>query len=131
MMKIDNPFPRAANVRYECRPSNVIGVVGFCDFLEVPEGTCEVLIQVVNEGRSNAKEVYASRIWSKEWGTLGVDDHLKKMKIEEEIEALKVEKEKDAKRKAKEARERGQGTKNEPKVEKFEPSLDMGKELEL
>jgi hypothetical protein len=152
-MKVENPFSRHPHVRYTCKPSGCVGVVGQCNELDVPDGTVEVLIEAVECGRSTAKQVFASRLWSAPWGMNQVEDHLKKLKIEEETAKLKAEQEKEGKRKAKEAKERGKVDKNEykplsspatldvviprtpvvvdDKVAKLDPPADMGKELTL
>lgn len=96
-MRIPNPFPRDKNVRFTCRPGDCRGVVGPCEELDVPDDSEEVLIESVDQGNTSATYVFASRIWSK-WGVISVEDHLKKMKIEEEEKKLQEEKTKLAKR---------------------------------
>jgi hypothetical protein len=55
----------------------------------------EVLIEPVDRGRYDSKTLAPGRIWSKEYGMLDVEDHMKKLKIEKEAEALKVRQEAD------------------------------------
>lgn len=90
-MRVDNPFYVYEHVRYSCKPSGVVGVVGFhCRELDVPEDTEEVLIEVVNKGRSDAEQVYAARIWSKNFGELDVESHEKKVQVEKEVAEMEA-----------------------------------------
>ena len=99
-MKIPNPFPQDRYVRFTCKPSNSRGTTGPSLELDVPDDAEEVLIESVNVGNCDADYVFASKIWSK-WGNLGLEDHLKKMKIEEEEKKLQEEMAKFAKRRQK------------------------------
>jgi hypothetical protein len=74
--------------------------------LEVPDNANEVLIEPLSKGRSDAVAVAQGRIWSKAWGLMELEDHLKKMQLQEEEANLRKRQEKDRKRKEKEARER-------------------------
>jgi len=122
-MKIDNPFNVYEHVRYTCKPSGGIGVVGrHTKQLEVPDNTEEVLIEVVNKGRSDADTVYAARIWSK-WGVLDIDSHLKKVEIEAEVKASEERKQKEAERKAEEIRRRAEAKKVKLSTKNNEPVI--------
>lgn len=134
-MKIPNPFFQFENVRWTAS-GGMVGMVGpHCYELDIPDDSVTCLIQAVDRGRSDAKTVYTERMWTRDFGLMGVGDWETKCKIEAEKEALKVEREKEVKRKAKEARERKAtpAPKAEPKVEpKVEAKpLELGGKLEL
>ena len=131
-MKIPNPWPRIP-VRCTSKPGDLVSVQCVRGDLEVDEGAQEVLIEAIKDlGRGKYEVLAEGKIWSKVWGLQVLNDHLKKMKIEEDREALERERAKDAKRKAKEAKERGKVKKVvEEKPSVMDPPADMGKELEL
>ena len=51
----------------------------------------EVLIEPVARGRYDSKTLAPGRIWSKEFGMLDVEDHLKKVEIKKAEVALKIQ----------------------------------------
>lgn len=70
--------------------------------LEVADGTTEAVIAPIKlTGRGGKFEaVGASKIWTEKWGLLELEDHAKKMKIEEEEAALEARLAKDAAKRA-------------------------------
>lgn len=140
-MKIANPFYQYEHVRWVASKGEktlTIGMVGqFCYEIDIPEEADVCLLECVNAGRSDADKVYSSRVWSKEHGLMGVGDWATKCRLEAEKAELKVEQEKAAKRKAKEARERGKQqrvieekrTPTTPEIE--DKPLSMGDDLKL
>jgi hypothetical protein len=145
-MIVDNPFYVYEHVRYTCKPSGQIGVVGQrCYKLEVPDDTQEVLIEVVNKGRSTADKVFAARIWSKAWGEMDVESHMKKVQIEKEVAEHTEKKQQEVMRKGREAQERAEAKRRwaesdrenrKPlsgpvEIDVVIPKMDMGGELKL
>lgn len=135
-MKIPNPWPYHALSRCTCKTSKdeVVCVGSTRDReLEVPEAD-EVLIEPVKQaGRGVVVPVGQGRIWSKKWGLLDLEDHLKKMKIEEEEAELKAKQKKQQKRDEKPARvidEKPARVVSEKPIV-ADNSLSLGDELEL
>lgn len=113
-MKINSPWPWHSYTRTTCRledGAEVVGVQAARRELEVDDRSCEVLLQPVRNGRPNAEVVGSPMIWSREWGTLTVEDHKKKMDLREEEQKLNERLEKERERKAKEAKERADAEK--------------------
>jgi hypothetical protein len=71
--------------------------------IEVPDTAVEVLIEPVARGRYDSETLAPGRIWSKEFGLLDVEDHLKKVEIKKEEGALKTRQEADRLRRQEEA----------------------------
>jgi hypothetical protein len=127
-MKIPNPWPWHQHTRCNVNNGECICVLPSGQELEVPDNAVEVVIEPVEKGRSDAKVIAQGRIWSKTWGLLDLEDHLKKMEMQKEEADLRKRQEKERKRREKEARERT-GPKldllvHDGKLES-EPTLDL------
>ena len=125
-MKIPNPWPWHPLSRCICRTEkgDVVCVGSTREpELEVPDAE-EVLIEPVKyaPGHVDTIPIGQGRIWSKRWGLLDIEDHLKKQQIEAEEAELKLKQRKQQKRDEKPAR---------VVSEKIEATLDMGSTLEL
>ena len=105
-MKIPNPWPNQPHIRFNVNNGECLGSCGPGPEIEVPDTAVEVLIEPVARGRYDSKTLAPGRVWSKEYGMLDVEDHLKKMEIKEEEEALKVRREADRLRMQDEAKQR-------------------------
>ena len=92
-MKIPNPWPNQPHVRFNVNNGECTGSCGEGPEIEVPDMAVEVLIEPVARGRYDSETLAPGRVWSKEFGMLDVEDHLKKVEIKEEEEALKVRQE--------------------------------------
>ena len=103
-MKIPNPWPSHPYIRFNVNDGDCLGSCGPGPEIEVPDTAVVVLIEPVNRGRYNSNPLAPGRIWSKEFGTLDVEDHLKKVQIKEEETSLKVRQEADRLRKQDEAK---------------------------
>lgn len=127
-MKIPNPWPWHPLSRCICRTEKGdVACVGSTrePELEVPDAA-EVLIEPVKYvGRGVVEPIAQGRIWSKRWGLLDIEDHMKKQQIEEEEAELKLKQRKQQKREQK--------REEKPRVvrENIEATLDMGSTLEL
>ena len=102
-MKIPNPWPHQPHVRFNVNNGECKGSCGAGPEIEVPDTAVEVLIEPCAKGRYDSKTLAPGHVWSKEFGMLDVEDHLKKMEIKEEAEALKVRQDADRLRKQDEA----------------------------
>jgi hypothetical protein len=106
-MKIPNPWPRIS-ARCTCKPCDTVVIQRVRGNLEVPECD-EVLIEPIKDlGRGKYLVLAEGKLWSKQWGIQDLKDHLNKMEICKAQRDIELERERDAKRKAKEARERGE-----------------------
>lgn len=103
-MKIANPWPFHPHVRFNINNGEAIGVCGPGQSIEVPGDPEEILIEPIAGGRSDARAITKGRIWSKCWGLLDIEDHLKKQEIAAEEIAMQGRAGKERTRKAKEAR---------------------------
>jgi hypothetical protein len=103
-VKIPNPWPHQAHVRFNANNGECTGSCGAGPEIEVPDTAVEVLIEPVDRGRYDSKPLAPARVWSKEFGMLDVEDHLKKMEIKKEEEALKARQEADRLRRQDEAK---------------------------
>jgi hypothetical protein len=144
-MKIPNPWPRLL-IRCLCKPGDAVVVQCALGELEVPECEEVAIEPIKDRGRGKFESLAPIKLWSKKWGLLEASDHCKKMEIEKQEADLKKDQEKDAKRKMKEAKERGRvkkeiAEKHEPVIdvrdnsealpEDYKAKMDMGKVLEL
>ncbi len=129
-MKIPNPWPNHPHIRFNVNNGDCLGSCGGGPEIEVPDSAVEVLIEPVNRGRYNAKTLGSGRIWSKEFGLLDVEDHLKKVEIKKEDEAFKVRQDADRLRKQEEAKliVSQKGKEAKPKEEAKEESEPKPKE---
>jgi hypothetical protein len=145
-VKIPNPWPWHPLSRCTCRTEkgDVVCVGSSRDReLEVPDAD-EVLIEPVKHGikRGEVEPIGQGRIWSRRWGLLDIEDHVKKQQIEIEEAELREKQ----KRQRDRDKERDQRAKKEKpaKVVSEKPSngigeksvsidtkLDMGSTLEL
>jgi len=140
-MKIPNPFFQFDHTRWaaDTGDDNQKPVCGVCDQaveIEIPDDSVTCLLQAVDSGRSDAKVVYSERMWTRDFGLMGVGDWETKCKIEADRKEMEIEREKEAKRRAKEAQERGKvkkviEEKRKPIEEKIEKPLEMGDKLKL
>ena len=89
-MKIPNPWPAQQHIRFNVNNGECTGSCGGGPEIEVPDTAVEVLIEPCARGRYDSQTLAPGRVWSKEFGMLDVEDHLKKVEIKEEGEALKV-----------------------------------------
>jgi len=96
----------------------------------------EVLIEPVNRGRYDSKTLAPGRIWSKEFGMLDVEDHLKKTEIKKEGSALKERQEAERRRKQDEPKSKAEAEtkvslKDVVKIDresfKTEPKIDVAR----
>ena len=112
-MKIANPWPQHPYIRFTCKLPNseVIGTCGAGMEIDIPDDCLEAMIEPIDKGHSKGTPVAAGRIWSKEWGSLDVADHLKKMGLAKEVE------EANAKRQRKQAEGKGAAERVPPKTE--------------
>jgi len=94
-VKIPNPWPHQAHIRFNVNNGECTGSCGRGPEIEVPDTAVEVLIEPCARGRYNSETLAPGRVWSKEFGMLDVADHLKKVEIKKEEEALKVRQEAD------------------------------------
>lgn len=115
-MKIPNPWPWHPHTRCNVNNGECICVLPGGHELEVPDTAVEVLIEPVEKGRSDARVVAQSKIWSKSWGMLDLEDHLKKMEMQKEEADLRKRQEKERKRREKEAKERAATPPPEPET---------------
>lgn len=94
-MKIPNPWPHHALSRCTCETPNgvVISTGSSRGPIEVPDDSVQVLIEPVKAtGRGGRVEVLGQgRVWSKEWGLLDIEDHLRKIRLANEEAEMKVE----------------------------------------
>jgi peroxiredoxin family protein len=97
-MKIPNPWPRVHS-QCTCRTPKGDVIVSSCSRgdLEVPDDATEVTIQPVKIiGRGGeAKALGQPRIWSKAWGLMDIEDHLKKMDLANKMAEAKAKKKMD------------------------------------
>jgi hypothetical protein len=86
-MKIANPWPRHPHIRFTCKlpDGEIVGTCGAGPEIDIPDGCLEAMIEPINKGHSTGTPVDAGRIWSREWGSLDVADHLKKMELAKEV----------------------------------------------
>jgi hypothetical protein len=127
-MKIPNPWPYHALSRYTGRgqQGEVVSIISSRDReVEVPDSD-EVIIEPVKIiGRGgNVKVLGQGRIWSKEYGLLDLDDHLRK-------EALKKE-EKELQEKQRKYKEKSKKSYVTPTTKSVEVTntLDLGSGIE-
>ena len=113
-MKIPNPWPSHPYIRFNVNNGECLGSCGGGPEIEVPDMAVEVLIQPVDRGRYNSKTLAAGCVWSKEFGMLDAEDHLKKVEIKKEEAALKTRQEAARLRMQEEAKQEPQN-KEEPK----------------
>lgn len=145
-MKIPNPWPWHPLSRCTCRTEqgDVVCIGSSRDpQLEVPEAD-EVIIEPVKYGakRGEVEPIGQGRIWSKEWGLLDIEDHLKKQQIKADEAELK-EKQRRQRDKDKQRDERVKSEKPAKVVSEkparnvsekpvvIDQKLDMGSKLEL
>lgn len=88
-MKIPSPWPNHPHVRFNVNNGDYQGTFGVGPEMDLPDDTVEVLLEAVEADSDNAKLIAEPHIWSKEFGMLSVEDHLKKVEIKKESEALK------------------------------------------
>lgn len=135
-MKIPNPWPWHALSRYTCRgPKGENVVIESSRDREVEVDDCdEILIEPVKQvGRGGqVQAIGQGRIWSKKWGLLDLEDHLKKQQIEAEDAELKIKqrKQREKEKAAKVVSEKPARVITEKAVV-VDDKLDMGSELEL
>ena len=124
-MQIPNPWPHHARSRCTCKTpkGDVVVMVATRGPIEVADDCEEVVIEPVRmTGRGGKHEVIGpARIWSKNWGLLDIEDHLKKTNLANEEAEMKARK---AKEKA-EAKARKAKAKVEAKVYKEKPAKAM------
>lgn len=133
-MKINSPWPHHSLTRCTCKTprGEVVSVQAERHDLEIEDDAVEALVEPVKiVGRGgNMKVLSQGRVWSREWGLLDIEDHVKKMNIKEEEAELqeRLAKEKKRRKEEKEA----QRAKVAKKVIDTSASskLDMGEELE-
>ena len=120
-MKIPNPWPNHPHIRFNVNNGECLASCGPGPEIEVPDMAVEVLIEPVDRGRYDSNPVAAGRVWSKEFGMLDVEDHLKKVGIKKEEQELKWRQEAERRRKQDEAKpkifQEGNGEKDAPKEE--------------
>lgn len=90
-MQIPNPWSHHPLSRCTCKTpkGDVISIGVTRGPLEVPDDSAEVLIEPVKYVRAGVVEpIGQGRIWSKEYGMLDIEDHIRKMKIKEQEEQL-------------------------------------------
>lgn len=125
-MKIPNPWPYHPLTRYTCRgPQGETVLIVSTKEREIEVGECdEVVMEPVKAtGRGGKIAVIGpARIWSRDFGLLDIEDHVKKRQIEIEEAELKMKQRKD--------RERSKPAPQEKPV-KIEQSLDIGGTMEL
>lgn len=125
-MKIPNPWPYHPLTRYTCRgPQGETVVVTSTREreIEVPECDEVVMEPVKATGRGGKVSVIGqARIWSRDFGLLDIEDHVKKRQIEIEEAELKAKQRRD--------RERSKPAPQEKPVQ-IEQSLDIGGKMEL
>ena len=140
-MRIPNPWPNYPMCRAKCitEDGTQVCLQSTRGNLEIPDGTTEALLEPVKQvGRGgNVVIVAQGQVWSKQWGLMSPEDHLKKVQLVEEEARLAAEREKDTERKQKEARERADAKKLkeaaapkvdavvEAKPEATKPKLDV------
>jgi len=103
-VKIPSPFPHQQHIRFNVNNGECLGACGEGPEIEVPDMAVEDLIEPVNRGRYDADVTGPGYVWSKEFGMLSVEDHVKKMQIKEEEAALKARQKAERDRKREEAK---------------------------
>jgi len=135
-VKIPNPWPNQPHVRFNVNNGECTGSCGAGREIEVPDMAVEVLIEPVNRGRYDSKTLAPGRIWSKEFGMLDVEDHLKKTEIKKEGSALKERQEAERRRKQDEPKSKAEAEtkvslKDVVKIDresfKTEPKIDVAR----
>ena len=104
-MKIPNPCPHQPHIRFNVNNGECTGSCGAGSEIEVPDMAVEVLIEPVARGRYDSETLAPGYVWSKEFGMLDVEDHLRKTEIKEESETLKMQQEAARLRKQEEAKQ--------------------------
>ena len=126
-MKIPNPWPNQPHIRFNVNNGECTGSCGAGPEIEVPDTAVEVLIEPVARGRYDSETLAPGRIWSKEFGMLDVEDHLKKMEIKKEEGALKVRREADRLRMQDEARAAKELRKDPKEREEPKEKIDVAR----
>jgi len=90
-VKIPNPWPYQPHIRFNVNNGECTGSCGGDPEIEVPDTAVEVLIEPCARGRYNSETLAPGRVWSKEFGMLDVEDHLKKVEIKKEFAKARSE----------------------------------------
>jgi hypothetical protein len=125
-MQIPNPWPHHTLSRCTCKTpkGEVVMTSSTRGPLEVPDDTEEVVIEPVKfAGRGGKVDVLGQgRIWSKNWGLLDIEDHLKKVNLANEEAEMKARK---AKEKPKPAKPKPKPKPAKPKEVKLEATSKL------
>jgi hypothetical protein len=89
-MLIPNPWPYHPHVRCTRASDGAVSICPAGPELDVPDAD-EILVEAIQFGRSDAPAVAPGKVWSKTWGHLDVEDHMKKVALAQQEAQLKAD----------------------------------------